>query len=68
MAREVGEEAGIRLASIHLLGSQPWPIGGAGCLLHCCAAGNVEHPQSTVLLLWADWSQCVQAAQAAVSS
>ena len=28
VAREVREEAGVEVESVHILGSQPWPIGG----------------------------------------
>jgi hypothetical protein len=28
VAREVREEAGVEVENVHILGSQPWPIGG----------------------------------------
>ena len=36
VAREVREEAGVDVESVHILGSQPWPIGEveAHSLLH----------------------------------
>ena len=36
VAREVREEAGVEVENVHILGSQPWPIGVYIVLAHQC--------------------------------
>ena len=40
VAREVREEAGVEVEDVHILGSQPWPIG---------ESTGFEHQGSSVL-------------------
>ena len=46
--RETREEAGIEVGAVHILGSQPWPMGApaAPCrALHCSCIGQGKCPR-----------------------